>query len=190
MISIALMIGIGVLSVCGSSTDGGRGNMRLQVRGALFIPREQFYRTLYEDVTPSLQFELTRGTEYFEGWLNIDWFSQNGASYPYFLPTKLRTASISVGIQLLREICWGWCGYCGLGPSYARVKIMNRSYCGSCSEKTKTVFGGLFKIGAFHQVARNLFIELFAEYRYLPAILPRCIDIGGFRAGIGFGVML
>jgi hypothetical protein len=161
---------------------------KIEVRGAAFAPREKLYRSIYGDLGGSFEIELSQSlANYLDIWGNVSWTPKHGKTVEFDSATKINQVSLSFGIKCMGCIGKGLEGYVGIGPIFTQAMIKDTSYCGQQTKNTEPEVGVVLKTGLYRALGECLFVIIFADYRYQPAELPREVDLGGLRIGIGFG---
>ena len=163
---------------------------QVEFRTAAYLPTSQRFRDVYGDAGVSYQAEVRKSfCCCFEGWGNFEYFSKHAQVRNCCGNTDIELSNFSGGVNYVVPFCECFRGYVGIGPSVARVKLHNRSCC-FCEERiTKVPVGGAFKSGIRYYMAGCGFLEVFADYLYLPVHYPeQHVNVGGFKLGGGVGL--
>lgn len=170
----------------------GYNDTSLEVRAAGFYPSSSRFKDIYDEVGMCYEIEATTKIHpHVNGWFNFDWYSKNGRTSGLQDPTKVTIDNISFGIRLPYKISDKFVPYIGIGPSFARVRLKNKSPCPNFSVSDEHVkkwaTGGVLKTGIYCNLRSDLFLNIFMDYLYLPVHFEDRIDAGGLKAGIGIG---
>lgn len=160
----------------------------VEFRSAAFFHSSERFREIYGNSGTNYQLEAsTKLYDYLDGWTNLDWFSKQGKSDGFNNPTRVNIVNISIGIKFPYQFSEQFTAYIGIGPSFARIWLKNKS---RCSRETVSKFatGGILKIGIYYFITTNVFIDLFADYLYQPVNFKTRVDCGGFKTGAGLGI--
>ncbi|MES2345145.1 MAG: hypothetical protein V4494_04320 [Chlamydiota bacterium] len=159
----------------------------VEFRSAAFFHTSERFREIYGTVGASYQLEgSTKLCSHFDGWANVDWFSQHGKSIGLHDPTKISIFNMSLGIKYPYQFHKHFAAYIGIGPSLARVWLTNKSPFGEQNISQWTV-GGVLKTGLDCYINKYLFIDIFADYLYQPCNYKTSVDLGGLKLGAGIG---
>jgi hypothetical protein len=173
---------------------------KLEVRADAFFHASKLFRKIYGDVGASYGVEAstTLGCwENFEGWVNFDWYCEHGRSHvPHHnksekcrgSPTRIRIPNFSFGVKYVYQTCGCFAPYIGVGPSFSRVRLKNKSFC-THEEVSKYAYGVLGKVGVYYYFNRCTFVDVFVDYLYQPVHFHKQIDVGGLKTGLGVGVI-
>lgn len=161
---------------------------RVEIRAAGFIPSSERFRQVYHNIGASYQIEASANLYgCVDGWVNVDWFGKHGRSVGYSNPTRVEITNGSFGVRLPFRVCGPLTPYLGLGASFGQIRLRNKSPC--CRETvSKFAVGGVLKSGVYYCINGCTYVDLFLDYLYQPVHFSSCVDIGGVKAGIGFGV--
>lgn len=161
---------------------------RIEVRFAPFIHSSKLFREIYRNT--GIVYEIQASAKFltcFEVWSNLDWFSRRGRSVGLHEKTQVNISNCSVGVNFIYPYSCQFSFYCGAGPSVGTIWVHNKSH--YVKERVyKTVVGGIFKVGMYFNLARNLFLDVFVDYLYQPVKFENRVNIGGFKPGVGIGV--
>ena len=160
----------------------------IEIRSAVFFHSSERFREIYSNVGASYQLEAsTKVYDDFDGWVNLDWFSKHGNSEGSYNPTRVSIANISLGMKYPYQFYEKFTAYIGLGPSFSRIRLKNKSQCGH-ETVSKWAVGCVLKTGICHFINESMFIDFFVDYLYQPVHFETHVDIGGFKVGAGLGV--
>lgn len=168
----------------------------VEVRSAAFFHASQKFRRIYGNVSGCYEVEAsTTLCGCYDGWVNFDWFRKHGKSIGMKNSTRCDINNTSFGIKINYSLCNPFylpccdalIAYAGLGPSFGKIWLKNRSHCRH-EKKSKCVVGGVFKCGIQYFFNCYLFLDLFVDYLYQPVQFHERVDIGGVKLGAGLGV--
>jgi hypothetical protein len=160
----------------------------IDVRAAAFFPSSKRFREIYGTVGPSYQLEAsTQLPKYLDAWMNFDWFSQHGKSIGFHNPTRVSIANLSFGIKFPYQFSNHFTVYAGIGPSFAKIWVKNKSQCGD-ENISRFPIGGVIKTGIYCLINQRIFMDVFVDYLYQPAPFKTNVDVGGTKTGLGIGV--
>lgn len=161
---------------------------RVEIRAAGFIPSSERFRDVYRNIGASYQIEAS--TNIYgcaDGWVNVDWFSKHGRACGCAGQTCVTIVNGSFGIRIPFRTCGPLTPYLGIGPGFAQIRLRNKSGC--CHETvSKFAVGGVLKTGVYYCINGCAFVDVFVDYLYQPVNFKTHVDIGGVKAGIGFGL--
>jgi hypothetical protein len=161
----------------------------LEIRTSGFIPTSQRFKDVYGDVGLTVGVEASRRfCGCYNGWVDFDFFPKS-KSHGQCCKSRIDIYNGSLGINYFIPVCCGLESYIGLGPSFSRVNIKNHSYCGK-ERVSKFAVGGIIKTGLCFDLCDPVYINVFADYLYLPVHFHHTVDCGGIKAGIGIGLRL
>lgn len=164
-----------------------RAKNTIEIRCAAFFPASNLFRKIYCEVGTDYQVEASRRIyRHIEAWANAAWFSAHGQSLGLHNDTNVNIGNISLGVKYLHNISENFDIYAGIGASVARLHLKNCGH-GSDESVSKYSFGGVAKSGVRAYLYKNIFLDLFVDYAYLPTHLKRNVNIGGVKAGLGVG---
>jgi hypothetical protein len=169
----------------------------VELRCAAFFPLSERFTDIYNEVGASYQIEASTPVyDDFDGWINFDWFTKHGRSKGFHDSTRINIANISFGVKYFFEDflqfmpCYGQgpiIPYIGIGPSFSRVWIKDKSRC-THRHTCKWAYGGVLKTGFYYFFCDQVFIDIFVDYLYQPIHFHKNVDIGGFKTGAGIGI--
>lgn len=161
----------------------------VEVRSAAFFHSSGRFREIYGTVGGCYQLEVS--TPLFhctDGWVNFDWFSKHKKSKECEVcNSRLYIANISCGVKFPYQFCEQLTAYLGIGPSFSRVWLRNKSK-HDHERVTKLAVGGVLKSGVVYFINACMFIDLFVDYLYQPVHFEKHVDIGGLKTGAGIGL--
>lgn len=137
-----------------------------------------------------LDLETELGVEFrekFIGWLNFNYFRQQGHSIGLGDRTTMQIYPLSAGIKFLMTVdpCIDF--YIGIGASYTWISLHDNSP--FVEQKTrKQGWGAVGKAGMLYYLNHSWFLDLFADYSYTRVSNDPYVNVGGARLGIGLGV--
>lgn len=161
----------------------------LEIRSSAFIPSSHYFRELYEDVRPTVAIEASnKFCGCYSAWIDIDFFTESKRQSSC-CKSKIDIYNSSFGINYFIPITCSAEAYVGIGPSFSRVNIKNHTCCRK-EHLSRFVVGGIVKTGVCFYLCDPFYLNVFADYLYQPIHFHRTVDIGGIKAGIGFGIRL
>lgn len=166
----------------------------VEARVAYFHPNSHTFRRIYHGGV-DLQVEFsTRVWNDFHAWFNIEWFSKKGHSIGLHDDTHVRILPLSLGIKYFYCLCSSIKAYTGIGATYTwlRTKDDNPFVIRHVSKKS---YGLALKSGLIYDFCNGVYVDLFADYMYLPFHFSgsrHCIErhdaqVGGVKVGCGLG---
>ncbi len=159
----------------------------LECRFGAFFPSGEKFRDLYGDIEADFQLEASVPIcVCFEGWTNLDWFSENKKKKGC-CQSKVEIVNVSFGIKYVYSTCENWDFYLGIGPSFGRVGLKNKTCCEN-EKPSKFMVGGVLKSGSRFYFCQNAFLDLFVDYLFQPARFSHHVEVGGVKAGLGLGI--
>lgn len=165
-------------------------DIKCEIRSAAFYHSSNRFREIYGDVGVNYQLEAsTCLNPCLDGWINLDWFSDDATIKECHARTKANIASVSFGLKYPYQFCDKFIGYIGVGPSISRIWLKNKNQC-EHEKVSKLAFGCILKTGIYYFINCNVFIDFFADYLYQPVHFEKRVDIGGIKTGIGIGIQL
>jgi len=162
-----------------------------EVRAGAFLTTSHRFREVYGNATPF--YELQASTPLcgtcLDFWANFDWIQKRGSSVSLHDSTRIAIGNVSLGLAYTYCLYLGEV-YLGIGPSFSRVWIHNKSAC--VREKvSKFAYGAVVKSGYKYCFCNGLFLDLFMDYLYQPMHFKHRNDnVGGFKIGAGIGMTL
>lgn len=157
-----------------------------QARVAYFYPTTHLVREIYHGTRVNYQLEAGY---YFnnnwEVWLNGTYFDKKGNSVGLHDGTHLTLVPISLGIKYVFCLCSTLAPYIGVGGNCTWMHLTNNNT--SHHKVNKTRAGANAKAGLYINFTDYLFIDLFADYLYIPMDLQNANNLGGLSAGGGIG---
>ncbi len=157
-------------------------------RSAAFFPLSDRFREIYGDA--GVDYQLEASTKIYgccDAWVNFDWFSKHGKSVGLHDSTRISIGNTSLGVKFPYRISKTWTIYVGIGPSFGRIWLKNKSYCPP-HHISKWAYGGVLKTGVDFFFTEHLFLDVFADYLYQPTNFKTHVDVGGVKVGAGLGV--
>lgn len=169
----------------------------LEFKAAYFHPSSKRAQKIYHNDWVDLQVEVTqRFWCNWQGWIGFNWACQEGRSSYAHDHTHLKLYPISLGIKYF--CCLAPCTefYIGGGISYNILRIRDHS-CYVHQHISKEQVGGIFQSGIQYTFCENYFADLFVNYayqrfsfpheRYSPYVRSHCLNLSGFKVGLGIG---
>lgn len=162
-------------------------NINVEIRSGAFFHSSKRFREIYGNVGGSYQLEAsTRLCNCWNGWANLDWFSDHGKSKECKVKTNVNVASLSFGLKYPYQFCERYIAYVGIGPCISKIWLKNRSQF-EHEKVSKSAVGGVLKTGICYFITCSIFLDVFVDYLYQPVHFEKRVDIGGIKAGIGVG---
>lgn len=160
-----------------------------EIRGAAFFHSSKRFREVYDHVGPSVQVEASTSLcDCFGLWTNFDFFTR-ARKFGACCRSRVNLYNLSLGAQYVYPFCKCVDIYAGIGPSFTWIDLKNKSCCGHDNEH-KCAIGGLLKTGVYYYFCRNFFADVFVDYLYQPVHFHhRFVNVGGFKVGLGLGVV-
>lgn len=168
----------------------------VEFKGAAYLPTNDCVKNIYGKVGglygPEVTFQLCENKNWY-GFASVDFSSKKGRSIGLCDCTKMHLLPLGLGLKYFAPFC---CGdfYVGLGFQPVHLKTIN------CSEfvvqkTSKWGFGGIAKIGAYIDLPRNFFVDLFFDYSFvkvncdscLTSVIPVRANLSGAIVGAGLG---
>jgi outer membrane protein len=161
---------------------------KVEFRAAAFFPSSSLFRKIYGKVEADYQLQgSTKVCKYLDVWANLDWLPKSGHSVGYHDHTKINLVNGSVGLNAVYPVNT-WCSlYVGAGPSVGGIWLKNKYHHDGTKMVRKCVVGGLFKSGVYFGITSHLFFDVFVDYLYEPVHFHNHVNVGGVKAGAGFG---
>jgi len=178
-----------------SVEDKGEYFNKTEFRAAAFLPTDNSFRNVYGKLGTSLQIEQARSWKnvpYLELWGNVEWIFIDSSNCGPRCFADLDEVNFSIGLKVIgnvfRDIIYM---YAGLGPDLGLIFIKNKMWnCNNCDNRVtirdherKLGVGGVAKSGVQFICTPNFFIDIFADYLYLPVHFHTTENVGGFKAG-------
>lgn len=166
----------------------------LEFKGAYFLPTNTLFRKIYNG-SAIYGPELTAGCyKNLYGFVSVDYFSKQGRSIGLCSPTKMNMLNLGIGLKYLVPFCYGDF-YVGLGALPTRLHVKDGSrYVIPC--RTKWGCGGVAKVGAYFDLPKSFFVDLFFDYSFATIPFPCCptapvqsynAKLNGCWFGVGLG---
>lgn len=158
----------------------------VQVRAAPFFPVSKRFQQVFGSVLPNAQLEanMTLNSGY-ELWTNADWTGidkKQGSC----CKSKINLMQGSFGLKMVFPYNEHYDAYIGIGPSFGKTILHNKSCCDH-ETKSKFAVGGVIKSGIRTYFSSGLFLDFFVDYLYQPVKFHHSQDVGGLKTGVGFG---
>lgn len=165
----------------------------IQFRADAFFPTSNHVRKIFGDDGASYGVEAsTSMMGCFDGWFNFDWYQKHGRSIVGCQckgdSTKMEIANFSFGVKIPYLICDCFAPYLGIGPSFSKVWLQNKTQC-QRKNASKWACGGVVKMGIHYYFCEFLFLDFFVDYLYQPVFFHKRVEVGGFKTGGGMGVI-
>lgn len=178
-----------LMFVFNSSSLLAENGYTLEIRPTAFFPSSNRFKEIYGHCLTSYQVEATANTMYpdIDLWGNFDWFSERGRSDGLNDPTRVSIATTSLGLKFPYQLSEKMKPYLGIGISFSRIWLKNKTQC-SHERVSKFSVGGILKSGIYYFFKDNFFIDVFVDYTYQPVHFQTHVDVGGVKAGLGLGV--
>ena len=168
-------------------------DLLLELKGAAFVPTSDVFKQIY-DTCGEFGIELTAGNlgHNLYAFTSIDFLTQNGATAELESPTKVVKVDFALGLKYLVPFS---CGdfYVGLGVQPSR--LFTRNEMTLPIDQSQWSCGGIAKIGAFFDLPRSFFADIFIDYSFVnfKTLVGYSSDqfvttaVDGCLFGIGFG---
>jgi hypothetical protein len=175
---------------------------KVELRAAAFVPMSSRFSEIYGNVGPSIQLEATKKWQNYrnlELWGNVDWIFMDGNPQRSCGKTNVNIINLSVGLKAIGNVYHDFIFlYAGIGPDLGIVWLDNTMYCCTtnyCPVPNNEIkehpcrfgVGGSIKTGSQIYFTDNFYLDVFADYLYLPVSFHHTVDAGGFKFGAGFG---
>lgn len=163
-------------------------NWDAEIRGAYFQPVSRTQNSIYT------RDHLTGGIEVAKR-LDCNW--SFWANYTYIRNrgnnnlgenTTLRLNPLSMGIKYAIPIGCRWKLYAGIGPNYTWGRIWENGNPPRHTNRSKV--GLMTKLGLNYELENCLFVDIFADYLYMPMQFHNLNNASGFLFGLGLGIHL
>jgi len=157
-------------------------NYSIEARSAAFCPLSSRFQKVYGDVHPC--YELEASITFCNGfgvWFNIDELYTSKRMRGCDRST-LNVLTFSFGPKYVHSFCCNLNGYAGIGLGIAWGRVHNHHI----NKEYDTSAGVVVKVGANYFFTQSCFLNIFCDYNYQPTF-RNCVDIGGFRPGVGIG---
>lgn len=161
-----------------------------ETRYAAFFPTSQEFRDTCSFFGSCYEVEASRQLfDCYEGWINFDWFNKKGKENKQKEATRVRIGNISCGLKFSYAFNEVYTIYAGVGPSFARAWTKTRS---PLEDKTrsKIAVGAVGKVGLDYYLAKNVYIDVFVDYLYLPVHIKKLDDASGVKVGLALGIKI
>lgn len=169
----------------------------VELRYAAFLHTSKTFRDIYGTINQSFQVEASTPLRLhdlpdlwcgLDLWGNFDYSQKQGKSIFAGDYTRVRLSTFSAGLKQSYQIDPTVNGYVGIGPSFAIVSLKNRGFFLN-EDFSKSSLGVVLKFGVNYLLTSQIFIDLFIDYLYQPVRYQDDIDVGGFKPGIGIGML-
>jgi hypothetical protein len=171
---------------------------KTELRSAAFFPAAGRFKKIYGDVGLSVQAEAARTSKRrpnVEIWENVEWIFMDGNPIRSCGSTHIDILNVSLGLKAIGKVFRDSLFlYAGIGPDVGFVFIENEMRCCKDCHKSKIKehkfragIGGILKTGAQVYFTRHFYLDLFADYLYLPIQFGRDVNVGGAKVGGGLG---
>lgn len=171
------------------STVQAKVECETKVRGAAFIPTSHLFREIYGTAAGNFDAEFAvKVYSHLQVWVNIDYTAQHGHSLGFRSPTSINIVNGSFGLKSPYDINGSLTVYAGIGPTFGRIQIKDKSQISGCSTCSKTAVGFVVKSGLDFFFTKCTFIDVFVDYVYQNAQFQRHVSASGVRIGVGLGV--
>ena len=176
---------------------------QMGLRAAVFMPMGSRFKEIYGKIGPSLQLEVAKKQKNhrnWETWGNIEWIFMDGKPRQACGTTDINIVNLAIGLKAVAKIFHDSVFiYAGIGPDLGIVLLENTMNCCTnfCSSNRsineskedlcKVRVGGMIKTGSQINFAHYYYLDLFADYLYLPVSYHHTVDVGGFKFGAGLG---
>ncbi len=159
----------------------------MQMRWSSFFPVSKRFREIYGHRISDFQIEISRDIEGpYSGWVNFDWLTKQ-RHVGGCCRTRVRLRQISFGLKWAYPFLDCMDAYLGFGPSLGKITLHNKSCCVR-QRKSKYLIGLMVKSGVRCYISEEIFIDFFVDYLLQRVHFDHHLEVGGLKAGIGFGV--
>lgn len=161
-----------------------------EVRGAYFYPSSEKERKIWN--SHHYDFEVEIDKDLWAGWQlfgNLSWIHLHGKSHYHKEDSRLILHPLSLGIKYFFPVnrCVDY--YIGAGPNYTWMREHRRIHHSKIDTRRQR-FGATLKTGFCVHFAEIFFVDIFADYLFIPMDIKKIYDVGGFRTGVGIGFQL
>ncbi len=158
----------------------------VELRSSAYFHRSSTFEEVYGKVGPSFGLEATNKFFCFDLFTNLDYFSKHSPRHDYGR-SKIELFNGSLGLRYSIDLSSFLKPYIGIGPSVTCINLKQEM--DDCHYKsTKIGFGVVAKSGVIIEIGSFYYVNIFADYHYLPARWNKCIDVGGLKTGLGLGI--
>ena len=169
----------------------------LEFKGAYYFPTNHHVRDIYGNGSglygPEVTVQLCEGKDWY-GFASADFLKKKGHSAGLCEPTTLYLVPLALGAKYFVPFSYGDF-YLGLGFQPTHVKTVN-CISNTVQRTSKWGFGGIAKAGAYFDLPRNFFIDVFFDYSFVKvgggpccgSVIPVKAHMNGaiFGAGLGY----
>lgn len=163
--------------------------LSFEARAAAFFPLNQRVQKIYGKTLPLTQVEVSAPLCKFDLFANGEYFEKKGHLRGGCSGnSRLQVFDISLGLKTRHCFCSNWQLYGGIGVVIGQANLKNHTRCQGTFKQHSFAVGGVLKSGIQYFVSHCAYIDLFADYVYLPTRFKhRTVDLGGVRVGVGIG---
>jgi outer membrane protein W len=169
---------------CCPSLDG---MWEFEVRVAYVYPTTSLVRNIFDGTRIDGELEATR---YFWGnlgvWANATFLYLDGHSIGLGNSTSVEAVPLSLGIKYAFLPFFCVSPYLGVGANYTWMHLVDHSVPWN-SPSNRFRFGATGKSGFYVNFTERFFMDVYADYLFLPMDYANAFNVGGFRFGAGFG---
>jgi hypothetical protein len=159
----------------------------LKFRIGAFLPTSERFCEIYGSSMPVYQFEgIWTFRECYKLWANVDWLDVDGKSDHLEYHTSIQISNFSFGISIPHQINEDLTIYAGLGPSIGWIAVHNKRTKEHRFER-QGALGLLCKAELVYDLSSRVFLDIFVDYLYQPAIFRTHVNVGGLKTGGGIG---
>ncbi len=161
--------------------------LSLEIRYAGLYPTSNLFRHLYGN-SSSWQLEVDQPMPFnLSVWSNLDYLSRGGEEKTCSVKTNVKILNLSLGLKYWLNYNDSTGFYIGLGPTLAKTQIKNKGHCFD-EHDTRLSVGAILKTGVTYFFYKNMFLDIFVDYLYLPVHFKKHSNVGGFKPGVGLGL--
>ncbi len=161
-----------------------------ELRVAYFRPTSPRLRSMYKGARIDYGVETAQRIVFrLFSWANISCYPDSGHTLGIRQHTSLLLTTVSAGLKYSFSLHARWKFSLGIGPAYYFLQTHEKSLCSSKSHSSFHDWGVVAKSQLQWFFFRTNYVDLFADYLFLPLHGPEdhVGETGGIKAGIGIG---